>query len=263
MANQRVLTMQQGINFRELGGYATEDGHTLKWHKVIRTGNLSQLTATDLKFLDDYGVRYDIDFRSPKEVLDEPDRVPGNAKYQFAPVFNVDETRNSDGTDKMTANLEKHPDSGYRHMLKVYRMIATEDHSKAEYRRFFDNLLANDQPNEVLLFHCTAGKDRTGMGAVYLLSALGVDPQTIRTDYLMSNETSVERIESMVKEATKQGASAATIASVKALWSVNSDYLDAALAEIKRQSGNMQHYLRTELKLTKTELADLRHLYLD
>jgi len=61
----------------------------------------------------------------------------------------------------------------------------------------------------------------------------------------------------------KHFADQATIASVKALWSVNSDYLDAALAEIKRQSGNMQHYLRTELKLTKTELADLRHLYLD
>jgi len=263
MANQRVLTMQQGINFRELGGYPTQDGHTIKWHKVIRTGNLSQLTATDLAFLDHYGVRYDIDFRSPKEVLDEPDRVPGQAKYQFAPIFNVDETRNSDGTDKMTANLEKHPDSGYRHMLKVYRMIATEAHSKAEYRRFFDNLLANDQPDDVLLFHCTAGKDRTGMGAVYLLSALGVDPQTIRTDYLMSNQTSVKRIENMIQAATKQGASAATLASVKALWSVNSDYLDAALTEIKHQSGNMQHYLRTELKLTKTELADLRHLYLD
>ncbi|MFC6182324.1 tyrosine-protein phosphatase [Lactiplantibacillus daowaiensis] len=263
MAKERVLTMQQGINFRELGGYPTQDGHTLKWQKVIRTGNLSQLTEADLQFLDQYGVRYDIDFRSPKEVLDDPDRVPGNAKYQFAPVFNVDETRNSDGTDKMTANLEKHPDSGYRHMLKVYRMIATEQHAKNEYRRFFDNLLANDQPNEVLLFHCTAGKDRTGMGAVYLLSALGVDPQTIRQDYLLSNETSIKRINGMVAKAQAQGVSPEMLTSIKALWSVNGDYLDAALAEIKRQSGNMQHYLRTELKLTKNELADLRQLYLD
>lgn len=164
MTNQRVLTVPGGINFRELGGYSTKDGRKIKWHKVIRTGGLDQLTPAGQALLDDYGVRYDIDFRSPQEVLDAPDRIPANAKYVYAPVFNVDETRNSDGTDKMTANLEKHPDSGFKHMLKVYQMVADEQHAKDEYRRFFDNLLANDQPDSTLLFHCTAGKDRTGMG---------------------------------------------------------------------------------------------------
>ncbi|AVK60997.1 protein-tyrosine-phosphatase [Lactobacillus sp. CBA3605] len=263
MEKQRVLPIQQGFNFRELGGYQTKDGHTVKWQKLLRSGGLDSLTQTDLAYLDQYGVRYDIDFRSPKEVLDSPDRVPGQAKYQYAPVFNVDETKNSDGTDKMTANLETHPDSGYRHMLKVYRMIANEAHAKYEYRRFFDSLLANDQPDDVLLFHCTAGKDRTGMGAVYLLSALGVDQATIRQDYLLTNTASADRITSAVQAATNQGASAATIASIKALWSVNEDYLDTALAEIKRQSGNVEHYLRTELNLTKQEMSDLRKIYLN
>lgn len=263
MAEQRILTMEQGINFRELGGYQTKDGHTIKWHKLIRSGSLSDLTATDLTTLDQYGVRYDIDFRSPKEVLDEPDRVPGNAKYVYAPVFNVDETKNSDGQDKMAADLEKHPASGYRHMLKVCRMVANEQHAKKEYRRFFDNLLANDQPDEALLFHCTAGKDRTGMGAVYLLTALGVDFATIRQDYILTNAASVQRIDGAVAAAQKQGLSAEAVASIKALWSVNDDYLDAALAEIKRQSGNLEHYLRTELKLTKQEVTDLRRIYLD
>lgn len=263
MANQRILTMQKGINFRELGGYATKDGQTLKWQKVIRTGSLSSLTPADQQFLDEYGVRYDIDFRSPQEVLDEPDRIPGNAKYLYAPVFNVDETRNSDGTDKMTANLEKHPDSGFKHMLKVYRMIVTEQHAKDEYRRFFDMLLANDQPNDVLLFHCTAGKDRTGMAAIYLLTALGVDFPTIRQDYLLTNDASIDRINGAVNDARAQGASAETVESLRALWSVDDAYLDAAMTEIKRQSGNLEHYLRTELKLTKTEISDLRKLYLD
>jgi len=263
MTNQRVLAVQGGINFRELGGYATKDGQTIKWHKVIRTGGLDQLTAAGQAFLGDYGVRYDIDFRSPQEVLDAPDRIPGNAKYVYAPVFNVDETRNSDGTDKMTANLEKHPDSGFKHMLKVYRMVANEQHAKDEYRRFFDNLLANDHSDEALLFHCTDGKDRTGMGAVYLLTALGVDFATIKQDYLLTNQTSIKRIEGAAADAKAQGASAATIDSIRALWSVDEAYLDAAMTEINRQSGNLSHYLRTELKLTKNEITDLQHIYLE
>ncbi|WP_318765543.1 tyrosine-protein phosphatase [Lactiplantibacillus carotarum] len=263
MTQDRILKMTNGINFRELGGYPTKDGHTVKWHKVIRTGSLSDLTAEDQQFLDDYGVRYDVDFRSPQEVLDAPDRVPGNAKYVYAPVFNVDETKNSDGSDKMTANLEKHPDSGFHHMLKVYRLVATEQHAKNEYRRFFDTLLENDQPDDALLFHCTAGKDRTGMGAVYLLTALGVDAQTIREDYLLTNVASVKRIEGATQAAEAKGASPETVASLRALWSVDSAYLDAAMTEIKRQSGNLEHYLRTELKLTKDEISRLRQLYLD
>lgn len=263
MAEERILKMQHGINFRELGGYPTKDGRTIKWHKVIRTGGLSELSAQDQQFLDDYGVRYDVDFRSPQEVLDDPDRMPANAKYVYAPVFNVDETKNSDGTDKMTANLELHPDSGFKHMLKVYRMIVTEQHAKNEYRRFFDTLLANDQPDETLLFHCTAGKDRTGMGAIYLLTALGVDFDTIRQDYLLTNAASIDRIEGAAADAKAHGGSPETVASIKALWSVHDDYLDAALTEIKRQSGNLEHYLRTELKLTKNEINDLQKLYLD
>lgn len=75
MTNQRVLTVPGGINFRELGGYSTKDGRKIKWHKVIRTGGLDQLTPAGQALLDDYGVRYDIDFRSPQEVLDAPDRI--------------------------------------------------------------------------------------------------------------------------------------------------------------------------------------------
>jgi len=148
-------------------------------------------------------------------------------------------------------------------MLKVYRLVVNEHHAKIEYRRFFDILLANDQPDESLLFHCTAGKDRTGMGAVYLLTALGVDLETIRQDYMLTNSASAGRITSAVSDAKQQGASPATIESIRALWSVDDDYLDAALSEIKHQSGNIEHYLRTELKLTKTEITRLRELYLD
>lgn len=90
-------------------------------------------------------------------------------------------------------------------------MVADEQHAKDEYRRFFDNLLANDQPDSTLLFHCTAEKDRTGMGAVYLLTALGVDFETIKQDYLLTNQASIGRINGAMAEARAQGASSATV----------------------------------------------------
>ncbi len=75
-------------------------------------------------------------------------------------------------------------------MIQVYVDLINQDHSKQAYRQFFDLLLANDKEDQSLLFHCTAGKDRTGMGAVFLLSALSVPEETIRTDYLLTNQAS-------------------------------------------------------------------------
>lgn len=101
------------------------------------------------------------------------------------------------------------------------------------------------------------------MAAIFLLTALGVDAETIREDYLLTNSASIERIQGATQAAKAQGASPETVESLRALWSVDQAYLDVAMTEIKRQSGNLEHYLRTELKLTKTEIAKLQSLYLD
>ncbi len=88
----RILPLEKGHNFRELGGYQTKDGRTLKWHKVLRSASLAHLTPHDLAYLTDYGVRYDVDFRSPEETAKSPDKVPANAIYESLPVFKIDET---------------------------------------------------------------------------------------------------------------------------------------------------------------------------
>ena len=76
-----MLELEEGINFRELGGYLTEDGRKIKWHKLLRCGSMAQLTKNDVDYLDKYGVRYIIDLRSPEESNYSPDKYPDKAQY--------------------------------------------------------------------------------------------------------------------------------------------------------------------------------------
>lgn len=85
MTNNRIIAVTGGLNFRELGGYPTIDGHTVKWHKLIRTAGLADLTPADQQHLTDYGVVADVDFRSKDEQLQSPDKVPTGVNYHFSP----------------------------------------------------------------------------------------------------------------------------------------------------------------------------------
>ncbi|WP_390405967.1 tyrosine-protein phosphatase [Lacticaseibacillus jixiensis] len=259
-----LLNIHHGFNFRDLGGYQTKAGTRLRMHKVIRSARLNALSQRDLAYLAEYGVHYDVDFRSPKERADAPDRLPANASYHFDPVFPVDETKASANAEELRKQqLAQDPLGGFRNMVNTYTDLVTMPSAQKAYREFFDLLLANSAPDSALLFHCTAGKDRTGMGAVFLLTALGVDPVTIRQDYLASNRYLVEETERMIKVVRAAGGSPALIASTRSLGGVANEYLDAALMNIDLRYGSLDHYLTTALDLTAAQRRDLRSIYLE
>ncbi|RHW52108.1 protein-tyrosine-phosphatase [Bombilactobacillus bombi] len=267
MKNNRLLNLEAGRNFRELGGYQTKDGNTIKYHKIIRSASLGQLTDHDLNFLTDYGLKYDIDFRSADEQQKVPDRVPEHVEYLFDPVFGVDLTQASKFDDQEKAATPDHniegladiPSDGHENMCNTYRELIHLDSAKKAYRIFFDKLLENNQADQVLLFHCTAGKDRTGMGAVFFMTALGVDRQTILNDYLMTNEVTKDFVEEQLQPFTNNPL---MYDSVKALMQVSPDYLKAADEEVKKEAGSWINYLQTQIKVTDQEIADLKKIYL-
>jgi len=262
--NQRILNVTGGRNFRELGGYRTIDGHTVKWHKLLRTAGLAELTPEDQQMLSNYGVVADVDFRSKDEQAQSPDRVPAGVTYHFLPVFPADDQTDASASE---ADLQKRFSSdgqaGHNHMVEVYRQMVTLDSAQSAYHDFFATLLANEDEQQSVLFHCTAGKDRTGMGAFFVLSALGVDPQTIRQDYLMTNETSAEHIKLVTADALKKGYGEAFASNIRALYSVSNDYFDAANKIINTQYGGTQDYLKDVLGLSHSDLTNLKQLYLD
>ncbi|MBD5430668.1 tyrosine-protein phosphatase [Lactobacillus sp.] len=258
----KLIGVTSGRNFRELGGYETVTGQKIKYNKLLRTGNLANLTPQDVTLLQDYGVKYDIDFRTEKEKNEHPDIVPEGAHYEFNPVFGEDLTNASKGIFTLETSAEKDPTFGFKHMLFAYEDMINGKTAQKAYQRFFEYLLTNDQDGEVLLFHCTAGKDRTGFGAFLLLSALGVPLSTIKYDYLLTNITTKDFIDNMLKKAAANGSSQPVLQAINDIQSVYPEYLNHAVHIINVEYGSINNYLKNIMNLSMNDIMDLRRIYL-
>lgn len=262
LTNQ-LIGVTSGRNFRELGGYETLSGKKIKMHKLLRTGNLADLSPFDKQFLTDYGAKYDVDFRSKEEVDNQPDRVPDGVEYIYDPVFSEDLTNSSKSITDLDTQAHDDADFGFNHMHYAYEdMIESEPAQKA-YRKFFDVLLENTVDGESVIFHCTAGKDRTGFGALLALSALGVPLNTIKKDYLLTNITTKDFVDSMVEHARQNGKNENVLQSIRDIQSVRSEYLDHAVKVLNDEYGSINNYLRDVMKLSSADIMKLRNIYLE
>lgn len=260
--NNRIINVSAGVNFRDIGGYRTADGNSVKWHKLVRGGYLSDLTDSDQKLLINHGITTIMDFRSTAEVTQFPDKIPSEMKYVHLPVFDNDETESTETTRQLHNNYSDCEKGGYLRMLYVYRRLVINKQPQSAYKKFFEYLIAHGR-DESILFHCSAGKDRTGMGAILLLSALGVDSQTILDDYMLTNQTSIPRIEWRVNEAKKSFKNKNFIQSIIDLSSVSKDYYNQSMAIINYEYGGMQAYLKDVIGLTAEMITELKAIYLE
>ena len=143
----------------------------------------------------------------------------------------------------------------------MYVTIADSEHAQQGYRQFFDVLLNTD--GKAVLWHCTGGKDRAGLGAVLVLSALGVDRETALDDFALTNDFTQQSIDAMVKVAEGAGMSDEEIQTVRDLAGVNRDYMAKALDHIDATYGSMHDYLVNQIGLTDDEIAQLQEMYLE
>lgn len=262
MAEERVLPVVGGENFRELGGYRTKDGRSIKWKKIIRSASLNELTSEDQNYLSEYGVRTVVDFRSSGERADEPDKEIPLAHNLFMPVFKMDETKNSIEPKALIQELIKNPD-GTKQMKQVNRNFVVEPHSLQTYSDFFKVLLKNTEPDQSVLFHCTAGKDRTGFAAAIFLTAMGVDQETIMTDYLLTNQCLVKKVDQVVTQAQQAGAPTEVVTAIREIFSAQPEYLENAFKTIAENYDSFDLFLSDGLKISTEELNQLKETYLD
>ncbi|MGW8138538.1 tyrosine-protein phosphatase [Sphingomonas zeae] len=248
-AHSRVLPLQGGHNFRDLGGYRTADGRTVKWGLLYRSGEMHDLTRADYAYLQKLGIRTVCDFRDTRERATEPTLWPAG----HSPKVLSDDY----ALDMSSLRLPGDP-AGWTHDQVVTAMTATYpkllDQFRGQYRRMFAELLAGDVP---LAFHCTAGKDRTGVAAALLLTALGVPRATIIDDYLLSNQ----HMAPMPAHPTGFWAKLSPEAA-RTFAGVDRRYIDAVFAVTDRHPGGTMGYLKDELGLGAPEIAKLRTLYL-
>lgn len=260
MFEKRILKFQGTQNVRDLGGYWTNNGSQVKWRQLYRGSRLSKLTQRDLRFLKRRKVAEIVDFRSAVERRNEPDIVPKGAKDIILTVLGRDTTHSTQSAEEL-AKASSQPDYGYHEMIRTYHRMIADDFSQKAYTKFFDLLLKKD-PEQSLLFHCTEGKDRTGLATALFYTALGVDTDTIYKDYLLTNDILRERLDQRLEKASKYGASQADLDNIESFMSVDADYLSEAFSTMADLSGDPENYLAEYLHLDDSKIQILRNKYL-
>ncbi|MFH8750783.1 tyrosine-protein phosphatase [Streptomyces rimosus] len=237
----RSLHLEGAANFRDAGGYRTADGRWVKMGVLYRADALHQLTDADLAKLRRLGIRTDFDLRTPGERAKAPDRVPAGARYVVANVIG----------EENSAELPPAAEASERLMAESYRQFIVRPSAAKAYRSLFR--MAAEPGSYPLVYHCSSGKDRTGWATAVLLTALGVDRETVMRDYLASNDYLAA---SNAAELAKQPPGIA--ARLKPVLETRAPYLNAAFDEIEARFGTFGAYLREGLGLNGQELERLR-----
>lgn len=239
---ERHLPMTGGYNFRDMGGIKNKDGKYVKWGKVLRSDDLNKLTDADLVYLNHIPLRSVVDFRSATEIEEAPDKVPASAtEYRLS--ISPGSLSKSTLKDIVSMPTEK----TIKMMEEMNRSFSTDSIIINEYITYFQ--LLQDDTKTPLLFHCTAGKDRTGMGAALFLYSLGVDGETIFNDYLSSNTYLGDKYAQYTMQ----------YPSLKPLLEVQKEYLKAGIDEIKRNHGPVEQYLENVLNV---DIGKMKEIYL-
>ncbi len=250
--------MNKPANLRDLGGIPVRGGKTVKMRKLLRSGELCGMTEEEKSILqNDYCLAEVLDFRSAKEFVERPD-----ASFPGVPNTNIDLMANAEelvvSFDNFEAHAGKTAARGF--MLEAYDLVTGDDLATQGIRQFFAKTL--EDRDGALLFHCFAGKDRTGMTAAFLLRILGADMEDIFDDYLKTNEQRKAENAAMIELERAQGKSEGELAVLGEFLVVRREYLQYAFDNIDKLYGGFDRYIGNAIGLTDADIGRLRELYL-
>ena len=253
------LDFAGGTNFRELGGYEADEGKHVKWGQIWRGIPTCKLTGeADRAKLDALGLRLILDLRSVEEAKKEPDYVPDGARLvQICGLCAEDghEIAFAPGdVDRLMASAPE----GYDVPRVMYRRMLTGNKA---FKELFRALEAGETP---ILFHCSAGKDRTGVAAMLILLALGASDETICADFAQTNVCRRAEIEAVMQEhADEIAADPSCRNHYYRMAGVEPELAPFVLDTIRSQFGSAENYLEAEYGLTPARLMRLRRMYLE
>ena len=247
--HERFIVLDGGRNFRDVGGYRTTDGRTVKWGVLYRSGSLAYLTPKGIADFDKLHVASIVDLRS----TDERRRDPNT--WQSASSHGYWSRDYGLGMTKMPSSMgdpAKMTGAAARAMMaRSYRTLAQEQ--APSYRELFARLTG---PNRgPIVVNCSAGKDRTGIATALVLTALGVPYATIKRDYLLSN--GAYGMDTLKRDLSSPMAALPPDAAA-ALSGVDGSYLDATFDALRSEYGSVQNFMARELGVGPHQIAVLR-----
>jgi protein-tyrosine phosphatase len=241
----RHLNLQGASNFRDLGGYSTGDGHTVRWRQLFRSNHLGHLTAADVAMLRQLGVKSAFDFRGKDERVE----ALCGADHIETHSLPVEPTVVASLRAIIESGRPANADDALEVMRDSYRGYV--EHNTPRFRALFAHLLEDRAP---LVIHCTAGKDRTGFACALILHTLGVADDVIAEDYLLTNQfyRRDPSASSDLPDEVRQ-----------VLGTVQPTFLAAAFQTIDAGYGSLDKYLRDGLGIGAAEQRALRERYLE
>lgn len=256
----RLVRLEGASNFRDLGGYTSAAG-IVRTGEVYRSGRLAGLTDADVAALDDLRIRTVVTLLTTDDVEEYgPDRMPTGARLVALPIDS--ETATALATRARSALATGDFSSIPPELnLDIHRLLV------ADGRRQYGELmrLIADPGNRPLVFHCSHGVHRTGTGAAFLLSLLGVDWATVRDDYLVSNRVRAEKVGARLTQMRAAAAAARGVdprkidmTNMEAFMIQDGSYIDASHDQVVQDYGTFDTYFRTGLGLTDGEIQQLR-----
>ncbi len=245
-------------NLRELGGYQTTDGSFIKYGCIFRCGHMSELTSEEEDIYRSLKLRLIIDLRRDDEVTERPTPTFGSEDNIHISVSDPDNAF-------AEAAAKAHEDGAEKLILadavRYYREVVTDNLHR--YIPVFEQIF--DAENHPVLFHCTAGKDRTGFVAAALLKFLGVDDETVFADYLLTNtllgDRTEERLQAWAKRMANQRGTPITeineeaLGALRILMLTHADMLQSTFDAVDELYGSWDEMRRTGLGISDEKMA--------
>jgi protein-tyrosine phosphatase len=248
---QRRMDLEGASNFRDLGGYEGADGRTVKWRHLYRSNSLAALTDADLEHVGGLNIKLICDLRRDEECAEAPSRLPATN----APVI----LQLPIGPERKDSKLYEYLWGGEAteaQMRQVMQDIYAEFAIRfaPQYAEFMRRVSRADQLP--LLFHCAAGKDRTGFAAALVLETLGVSRETILEDYALTNNYVKRNLLEKYPDLKSPEL-------FHTMMAANPDYLLASYAAVNEAFGSFDGYLTDGLGFTAADRDNLRALLLE
>ncbi len=264
----RIIDVPHVTNFRDLGGCPCEDGKVVEYGHFYRCAGLSKVDESDFEVLKKYNLKIIFDLRSKGEKDKEPDIVPPDCEYyHYSGIVTMDEP--NDMVNQFGGNFDMKSvvmnilqnkveiPNTMDYLRGGYETMA--EHSNS-FKALFD--LIKKYPEKPIAFHCSAGKDRTGVAAALILLSLGASEETVMEDYLLSNIHRKTENDGILGEIKKYTTDEGFLSVIRSMLEVNVDLLKAYFNKVKELYGNWDNYFEKAIGLTKKDREELQERYL-
>lgn len=260
-----IIELDTVHNCRDLGGLPGADGRRVAMGRLVRSGALGHGSDGDLARLIDRGLSCVVDFRTDDERAHDPEPAERLAGVRLCHIPVVSSAALGITHEGGLAGLI-HEARDFQHdalgkMERLYRQIVLSREGQEGYGRFFRILLEQDRG--MVLWHCTAGKDRTGIAAALLTIALGVPRTMVMESYLASNRYTEPLVSRALEDLSHAHVLAGVASVVHTLYRVSERYLNGALEAIEGEFGSVHGYLNGALGIDDADITRLRELYLE